>query len=248
MSESAQEALKYFRAELCFPIFAHKRFYGLLLIGPRNMSEPYEPETITFFHALANDIGVEMEKEDYYHKSLMDPLTGLFNRAYLDDVMALLKQRVQQKGGTIAFALIDIDHFKQINDSYGHAAGDLVLKVISEKIRKNVRAADPCIRYGGEEFCILFCDFVRRDGSIIDPGSKQFFEAIEHLIERLKNEIGESVIVWNGRQIRVTVSIGLNFLSNGSIDWQPEQLLEEADQMLYAAKQAGRNRVLVHYH
>lgn len=249
LSESARQALKYFRAEMCFPIFVRQRFYGLLLIGPRTDGVIYEPETIHFFHTLANEIGVEMEKEDYYHKSLTDPLTGLHNRAYLTDAVEQMGTQFEKSGGRIVFALIDIDHFKQINDTYGHQAGDFVLKVVAEKIRRNIRATDPCIRYGGEEFCILFSDFVRRDGSVISSTSKEFFETIQQLAERLRKEIGEHVIIWEGHEIHVTISVGLNFV-DGSVakDWQPEKLLQEADETLYAAKQTGRNKILTRYH
>jgi two-component system cell cycle response regulator len=181
-------------------------------------------------------------------ESRVDALTGLYNRKYMDDATHILMKQTKESGARIAFALIDVDHFKLINDTFGHGAGDLVLKVIAEKIRKNVRITDPCIRYGGEEFCIIFSDFVRRDGTLLNSGSGEFSDAVQNVIKRLKDEIGETTITWEGKPIHVTVSIGVTFLSAGTKEWDAGELLREADQMLYEAKRSGRNQIFVHFH
>lgn len=248
LNDMATRDLKRLGGEMCFPVFIEGRFLGVLVIGPRLDRQPYEPEVVSFFHTLTNDIGTEIVKEAYYRDSFRDPLTGFYNRKYLSQAMNEITKKIKRGNGRVAFALIDVDHFKKINDTYGHPAGDYVLKNVADKIKKNVRMSDPCIRYGGEEFCVLFTDFIKRDGTAISSDSYEFSDAIQKLTERLKNEIGNSIMMWEGRLIQVTVSIGIAFYtSSDGEQYRPDDLIQKADEMLYAAKQSGRNRVLVHF-
>jgi diguanylate cyclase (GGDEF)-like protein len=245
LSSHAQQVLNYFHAKMCFPIFVREHFLGILLIGPKIDEQPYEMEGISFFQTLANEIGVEMEKESYYQESLTDSLTGLFNRNHLKGVMGSLDKDLNKTNGCVAIALIDVDHFKKINDQYGHSCGDLILQVIADKMRKNVRANDPCIRYGGEEFCIIFSDLIRRDGTRVANDSEQFVQAVQKVVERLKQEISENTIIYRNQEIHVTVSIGLVFCKGREQNFNTQQLIDEADKLLYAAKEGGRNRIEV---
>lgn len=245
-SGNARAEMKRLGAEMCFPIFAQEQLTGILMVGPREDGEDHDREAIRFFTSLTNEIGVQFEKERYYVSSITDQLTGLYNRKYLEEsLLDLFTGKKLFAGGRIALALIDIDHFKLINDRLGHQAGDQVLKVVGEKIQKSVRATDRCFRYGGEEFCILFCDLVRRDGTVMESMSEEYTNTILKLIQRLKDTIGESVVAWKNHELKVTVSIGVTFLSIGSRECSMDKLIGEADHMLYAAKRAGRNQILV---
>ncbi len=245
-SESARAEMKRLNAEMCFPIFVRAELTGILLVGPRPDGVKHSEETIRFFNILTNEIGVQFEKESYYLNSITDPLTSLYNRKYMEEnLFNLVKGNFKTQSGRIALALIDIDHFKLINDRLGHNAGDEVLKTVSHKIQRSVRATDQCYRYGGEEFCILFRDLVRRDGTVVNSSSDAYVESILKLIARLKSTIGENTVCWKDQQIRVTVSIGVTFLSVGTRICTVSSLIDEADNMLYAAKRAGRNRILV---
>ncbi len=247
-SNDAREEMRRFGAKICFPIFAQDQLTGILLVGPRPDGKEHDRETISFFNTLTNEIGVQIEKEKYYINSITDSLTGLYNRKHLEETLLnIFTGKAKISGGRIALALLDIDHFKLINDRLGHQAGDQVLRVVSEKIQKSVRATDHCFRYGGEEFCILFCDLIRRDGSILESKSDQYIEIILKLVRRLKETIGQSVVAWKDHEIKVTVSIGVTFLSIGSRECSVDTLIHEADNMLYAAKKAGRNQVLAQF-
>lgn len=245
LSFAAQYELKRLHVELCIPIYSYHKHHliGLLAVGPRSNGLPFEPDTIAFLTALANDIAVEVEKETYYFDSIHDPLTGLFNRKHLDETLRLLID--SGYSGRFAIALVDIDHFKKINDTYGHQAGDEVLRIVSEKMRRNIRKSDLCFRYGGEEFCILFRDLIQRGGTELETRSALFFGTVHSLAERLRQNIGENLIRCETVEIHVTISIGLSFFELTPQKQDFEDHLKEADELLYAAKHAGRNRVFL---
>lgn len=159
---------------------------------------------------------------DLVRKAVTDSLTGLFNRGYFD---ADLDQKIalaQRTGRPLTLLLADLDHFKAVNDSYGHQAGDYALQSFAELMRQSARKSDVLCRYGGEEFAVILpeCD------------SSQAFQAAERLRERVAGyDFG----------FPLTVSIGI---ATTTVAWRhaPRQLLEHADSALYNAKEKGRNR------
>lgn len=158
-----------------------------------------------------------------------DELTGLQNRRFLDGHLACLLQKAKERDDELSLLFIDIDFFKKINDTYGHAAGDSVLREFAERIRRNLRTQDLACRYGGEEFVIVM------------PGTSRAAATV--VAERLRERIARNpfAIDGGGRFIDVTISIGL--ASRLSDDDTPETLLKRADVALYRAKSEGRNRV-----
>jgi len=162
--------------------------------------------------------------------SRQDTLTGLYNRRWLEDNLSRLIQRAQQKMKHFCVLMLDIDHFKQYNDSHGHHAGDVALATIAEKLADNVRPYDSAIRYGGEEFLVLLPDTAISDARII--------------AERLREKISRhSIRHDNGRRLpRVTASIGLAELK---VQHSVQELLEAADTAMYRAKRNGRNCVAI---
>lgn len=162
--------------------------------------------------------------------AITDGLTGLHNRRYLERHLAtLVTQAVTQKK-PLSLLVLDIDHFKSINDGFGHAAGDEVLREFSRRVRKAVRGIDLAARLGGEEFVIAMPDTDAALALLVG--------------ERLRQKIaGEPFVVQDGsRHLTVTVSIGINSLVSG--EDSPQTLLKRADDALYRAKRAGRNRVV----
>ncbi|MDX2257591.1 MAG: PleD family two-component system response regulator [Hyphomicrobiaceae bacterium] len=157
-----------------------------------------------------------------------DPLTGLHNRRYMESHLATLTRRAAETGGALSVLLADIDHFKLVNDTYGHDVGDLVLKEFANRIRRNTRGADLACRLGGEEFLIIMpeTDLTRA----------------YQIGERLRTRIAaEPFSTGDGTRIRVTSSVGIATLE-GPLD-TPEATVKRADTALYAAKRRGRNRV-----
>ena len=162
--------------------------------------------------------------------ALTDELTGLYNRRYLLAHLDELIDRINNDHINAAILLFDIDHFKQVNDTYGHAAGDDVLRELAARTVNSVRSVDLVARLGGEEFVVVMPD---TDGTIATA-----------VAERLRSAVarGPFIIGAGGMKVAVTVSIGVTAAA-GSGDCR-EQLLKRADDALYSAKTAGRNRVV----
>jgi len=157
----------------------------------------------------------------------LDPLTGTFNRRFLDAKIEEEVSRAREDGRALSALLIDLDHFKRINDNYGHPVGDLVLRYVSTRIVERVREGDAVVRYGGEEFVVL----------ALDCG----LDAAAALAERVRLGICEEEIALpDGRKIAVSASVGVATLESGE---EPPDFLRRMDEALYAAKRTGRNRV-----
>jgi diguanylate cyclase len=159
-------------------------------------------------------------------KALRDPLTELPNRAAWDERLSMEVARQQRYGGQLLLAVLDVDHFKRINDSFGHLAGDRVLKIIANELRKRLRKADFIGRFGGEEFALLLPE------TPLDAG--------QQLIESLRSGIENCPFHFKGERIQVTLSGGLAGFADGD---DAVRVFERADRALYRAKGAGRNRI-----
>jgi len=171
--------------------------------------------------------------------SLTDDLTGLGNRRYFDQELERLIALAHREAGCISLALVDIDHFKGINDTYGHLTGDLVLMETARRLQKNRRISDAFCRYGGEEFAIIM-PFTDNDGA---------FAMAEKIRQRVSSEPCALDVTGTGYEIPLTVSIGLAaYAAHPATRTQDKiasvALIENADNALYSAKQGGRNRVV----
>jgi diguanylate cyclase (GGDEF)-like protein len=162
------------------------------------------------------------------HIAVTDELTGLKNRRYIMEQIDKEYQRAARTGGTLSLILLDIDHFKRINDTYGHAVGDAVLKEVAQAMQSSLRAYDLLGRVGGEEFLIA------SPGSTLDDAAG--------LAERVRVTIKDREVMNMADPISVTVSAGITSLSEQ--DATTEALLARADNALYLAKQQGRDRVV----
>jgi two-component system cell cycle response regulator len=163
---------------------------------------------------------------DLDRMSRTDALTGLYNRRHLDDELLRQQSSASRHHDPLCVLLLDIDHFKRVNDSYGHAAGDLVLRGFADRLRTELRAGDIAGRWGGEEFLVIM---PRTDS---DHG----FE----VAERLRNATAAKPIAAGDVDIDVSVSGGCA----SSIDDSPDALLRLADSCLYRAKASGRNKII----
>jgi two-component system cell cycle response regulator len=165
--------------------------------------------------------------EQLYTMTRYDPLTGVHNRRSFDDKLDEEVARAHRYGRALALLLFDIDHFKRCNDTWGHRAGDYVLREVAQLVRDRVRKHDFVARYGGEEFAVILVEFDQ-------PAPEEFAEGIRAAIAGHEFE-------FEGNVIPTTIS-------GGVVEWTPgfktsSQLIETADQLLYQAKHAGRNRI-----
>lgn len=165
--------------------------------------------------------------------AVTDQLTGLYNRRYLASHLSGMFDRAFWTGRPLSLMILDIDHFKAINDSHGHDIGDKVIQEIASRIRNSVRGIDLACRYGGEEFLVAMPDTDRQFASIV--------------AERLREEIANHRVLFNaGRdEVAVTVSIGIATTEDGPKDDTAQRLIKRADEALYSAKTGGRNRVML---
>lgn len=170
--------------------------------------------------------GFREHLEEQRQKALVDPLTGLPNRAAWSERLEHEITQWQQHGNSLLMAMLDLDHFKRINDNYGHLAGDKVLKIIASVLRKRLRGTDFIARFGGEEFVLLV------PNTPLAVGAK--------LAETLRAAIEACPFHFKGERVTITVSMGMTAFRAGE---HSDFVLKRADQALYRAKNAGRNRV-----
>jgi diguanylate cyclase (GGDEF)-like protein len=161
-------------------------------------------------------------------QALRDALTGLFNRRYLDETLPREVARARRDGRPLAVAMVDLDHFKSINDRHGHDGGDLVLRAVADCLRDHTRAGDIVCRYGGEELTLVLPD---------TPADSAVGK-----LDELRAEIGRLRVSTAGASVEgITVSAGVAVLRAGD---DANALLAAADAALYRAKREGRNRVV----
>jgi diguanylate cyclase (GGDEF)-like protein len=170
---------------------------------------------------------IEHLQEELRRQALHDALTGLYNRYYLIETLAQEIIRAERENSPLSIVMADIDHFKTINDSYGHPVGDQFLIKIAEVMKNNVRGSDIVSRYGGEEFLLVL------------PGTGMEFamkraEALQRLCAKI-------VVAYEGKDLEVTLSFGLAAYPEDGKDL--EGLIKKADQALYRSKKGGRNQV-----
>lgn len=171
-------------------------------------------------------LGYREHLEEQRQKALLDPLTGLPNRAAWSERVEREMLEWQAHGGHLAMAILDLDHFKRINDSYGHLAGDKVLKIVADQLRKRLRSGDFIARFGGEEFVLLL------------PQTSP--AAAAQIAEALRATVEACPFHFKGERVVITTSIGLGAFRSGE---RGDQVLKRADAALYRAKESGRNRV-----
>ncbi len=162
--------------------------------------------------------------------AVTDPLTGLHNRRYMSGQLAALVRRAAHGGEVVSALLVDIDHFKRINDTFGHAVGDEVLREFSVRLASNVRAIDLACRYGGEEFVVIMPD--------------TDMAGARRVAERLRNHIADSLFKVTGVEDMLAVTISVGVASTHGPDDTAADLLKRADDAVYEAKASGRNLVI----
>jgi len=188
-----------------------------------------EDLAISFAQRVASGLHSLRLRNELHEQLIRDPLTALFNRRYLRETLATEVARAQRRKTPLSVLMLDIDHFKQLNDTYGHEAGDLVLKTVANSLQRNVRRGDVPCRYGGEEFVIVM------------PEATEAHAAAR--AGDLRLQVEQIALTYGGQILRTTISGGIATLSAEMKT--EEDLLRAADKALYAAKMNGRNRIFV---
>jgi two-component system, cell cycle response regulator len=183
----------------------------------------------TIFKFTFQDVLDEKLTNSLYDSATKDGLTGAFNKKFLLETLEKEFAFCTRHSLPLSLLMLDVDHFKKVNDSFGHPAGDFVLMQLSAAVRDTIRTEDIWARYGGEEFVLLLrdCPPVRAQG----------------VAERLRRRIEHMSMMFKQEKLNITVSIGVATAKDGNVD-EPMALIKAADEHLYEAKRAGRNRVV----
>lgn len=182
---------------------------------------------VTHFLFIERDSSERKQKErQLYHDATIDSLTGIFNRHHTYQIAKHAIEKASRYQTELSFMLLDIDHFKKVNDTYGHPVGDKVLKQLAQLLSSDIRAVDTVGRVGGEEFCVLLPE-------IDEVSATEIAERIRHNVEEFD---------WSSLGLKhpLTISIGLTHFDRDNLD----SLIKKADVALYNAKNQGRNRVV----
>lgn len=219
---------------LCIPIMAQGEAIGILHFQATDEAPSLADSELSFRTTFAGQVGLSVAnirlREALRTQSIRDPLTGLFNRRYLEEMMTKEARRATRASYGVGLLILDLDHFKRFNDTYGHDAGDTVLRETAALLIKSVRAEDIVCRFGGEEFVVIL------------PMAD--LKASQARAERIRSQMSELTVLHQGQSLgKITVSVGVSALpDHGSV---PKELLELADAALYRAKREGRDRVVV---
>ena len=232
------------KSGLCVPLTAQGETLGMLHLQQRispstsaqpgfdELSEGFNEEmqqlTVTVADYLVLALSNIKLRDTLKQQAIHDPLTGLFNRRYMEETLIREISRARRYETPLGIIMIDLDHFRRFNNTFGHEAGDLVLRDLGKFLQSNIRKEDVACRYGGEEFTLIL------------PGAPM--DITEKRAETLRTLVQELEIYYNGRPLdSITLSLGVaSFPEHGGTG---ETVLQAADAALYAAKRAGRNKV-----
>jgi len=210
-----------------FPMISENKLLGCIVT--KSTDNILSEKEIEYLEQLSNQSATTLNRANVYAEILkhatLDALTGFYNRRQLEERIKQEVSSAKRQHRNLCAIMTDIDYFKKVNDTYGHAAGDLVLKTVSREIKHQLRDYDIAGRYGGEEFVILL------------PFTK--LEEAQMVAERLRKSVEAGKIEISGKRINVTISLGV-------AEYKGKDFIENADKALYKAKESGRNKVIVY--
>lgn len=219
---------------LCIPILAQGEALGILHFQATDEAPVLADSELSLKTTFAGQIGLSVAnirlREALRSQSIKDPLTGLYNRRYLAEMMEREIRRAVRAEQSLGILMLDLDHFKKFNDTYGHDAGDTVLRETASHLSKSIRVEDIVCRFGGEEFVVIL------------PTAD--LNAAYNRAEKIRSKLRELTVLHQGQSLgMVTISVGVAALPDHGTS--PKELLEAADAALYRAKREGRDRVVM---
>lgn len=214
------------------PLICQERVVGVLNLADKMGDKGFESEDIVLIELFGQLIGASIGNiklfERTQRQAITDGLTGLVNHKTFYEILEKELWRSRRYGGQISLIMVDIDNLKQINDVYGHRAGDKAIKEISKRITKCIRQIDTAARYGGDEFAIILINTSIIDASVV--------------AKRMLDAVSKTPASWNNQKIGLSISVGLCQYDSQAT---PENITGRSDQALYLAKQAGKNTVRI---
>ncbi len=221
-------------AAMAAPMMIGNRFLGVIGITNSDYSRRFTNSEKSLLNLFAQQASIAVENarlfEERERQARIDPVTNIYNRRGLYELGTRELDRVERYNRPLAAIMLDIDHFKEVNDTHGHATGDLILKELANRLDENLRKIDILSRYGGEEFVILLPETDEKNALMV--------------AQRLRNSVEEEPFTPNDLNIAITVSLGVSLIEGNHTSL--DTLIEQADTAMYQSKSAGRNRVTIY--
>ncbi len=225
------------RSVLCVPVLLEQEVVALIYVYKTDpAARPFDQHDVQLAVAISHQAALTIQRAHLLEKARVfeqrattDSLTGLHNRQQILDLAERESQRVRRLRHPLALLMVDIDNFKQVNDSYGHAAGDQVLRAVAARTHSNLRDIDLLGRYGGDEFVVLLVE-TELDGA-------------RRVAERIRQAVAQTPVGVDQGPLKVTISVGIALFTEDCPN--VAALVNDADVALYAAKKAGKNQVAV---
>ncbi len=233
--------LRDLKLEACHPLFIKEVLGGIVLLGFKEKRQIYTQRDLNLITIMSTILASIIENQRLLGQAVTDGLTGLFHQKYFKARLGEALERSNHNKSELALILLDIDHFKKLNDTQGHLAGDRVLQGISKTLQETVRSNDILARYGGEEFAV----FIYRPYAGNQVEKHDLLTAAERLAEKMRVNVKDKKILYNDRLLQATISVGVGFKDPGETNLSVQELIERADQALYHAKRHGRDRVAI---
>lgn len=217
---------KSFNPEIIVPVKGLSGLYGIILFGPKILSEEYTMKEIEYIDKLMKFTSVGIQNNIHYEHSVKDSKTGLYNHNFFISRTNEELARCRRNKKSFSLILMDIDKFKNFNDTFGHLAGDEVILSLAKALKHTLREGDVLSRFGGEEFTVMLPETGREDALIT--------------AERLRKVVETMEVEYQGTIMKVTISLGIS-----TYDWVEKinetTMIERADKSLYKSKKSGRN-------
>ncbi len=226
--EESMRTLNRIAPMLVVPVMGKGKLNGIIILGERINKQHFSESEKEYLLNISSLAGIAIQNAYLYEMATTDMMTKLKLHHYFQAALSEEREKSYRKKIPLSVLLMDIDHFKQVNDTYGHTCGDEVLKAVSKILVDNIRQIDIAARYGGEEFAVIL------------PGT--VLEDALSVAERIRKSIEGFEFECNGKRIGVRVSLGVT-LYEPNTDIDNKTLIDRADRALYRSKQQGRNRV-----
>lgn len=232
LQERETQVLELLGTKLVMPVLHQKKLVAILLLGEKQSETGFDGEDLSFLNTIARQAAMLMENARLLELASYDGLTQLLRRTAFDAVLEAEIQRSARYRRPLSLIMLDLDHFKKLNDSWGHQAGDLVLKKVAATLKSSLRQTDTPSRYGGEEFAILLPEASQSAALIVAENLRSRLEELELKLD-------------DKHSIDVTASLGVYTVEDSEAH-PIQDVYRRADSALYEAKAAGRNRVKVY--
>jgi len=229
--EALTDPFKVFNPAKVIPLLGLDGVYGFIIVGEKILGEAYKVQEIAYLDRLIKFVSISFQNALHFKRAIIDRKTELYNHSFFMKRLEEELARLRRYKSRTTLLMLDIDHFKKFNDTWGHLAGDAVLKEVARAVREAIRLEDMAARFGGEEFSVLLIQCDPDMGFLIG--------------ERIREAVSDRKVLYDGQELSVTVSIGVAHTSTECLVPDSATLIDRADKALYVAKRKGRNQTSV---